>query len=203
MQLALVLVFLLYFFSFTLIGNIIFINSSAASSNEDSLPNNFIVGSICSDRSDNRFQICENTTIGQFRDLVGDDEVDIIYGKFGFDKLFGLEGNDILDGGENDDEIYGGDGNDNLYGALGDDFLFGGNDNDILVGFFGNDFLSGDNDADELYGNSGNDVLKGGPGPDFFDCGEDIDTVLDYNPTDGDIIGQNCETSNSKKIVKK
>ena len=200
MELKLALLVLFYLFSLTLIGNIAFLDSLASSLNEESLPNDFIVGSLCSDRSDNRLQICLNTSLGQFPDLVGTDEADLIFGKFGFDKILGLEGNDILDGGENDDEIYGGDGNDNLYGALEDDFLFGGNDNDILVGYFGNDFLSGGNGSDELYGDSGNDILKGGPGPDFFDCGEHIDTVLDYNPAEHDILSQNCETSNNKKL---
>jgi Ca2+-binding RTX toxin-like protein len=196
-----ILILFMIIFFFTLPVGIYFINLFAQSDG-DTLPTdvNFIDGSNCSDRSDGRLQICENATVLQFPDLVGNDEDSIIYGKFGLDRLYGMEGNDVLDGGEHDDELYGGDGNDNLYGSLGDDFLFGGKDNDVLVGHFGNDFISGDNGADELYGDDGNDVLKGGPGPDYFDCGTDRDTVLDYKRKEGDIISQSCESIMNKGV---
>ncbi len=195
-----VIVFLLIIFSFTLVESIFFVNLFAQSDGDNLPEENFLDGSNCSDRSDGRLQVCENTTDLQFPDLVGNEEDDIIHGKFGLDRLYGMEGNDVLDGGENDDELYGGDGNDNLYGSLGDDFLFGGNENDVLVGYFGNDFLSGGNGADELYGDNGNDILKGGPGPDYFDCGLDRDTVLDYHRKQGDIISQNCESIMNKGV---
>ena len=187
-------------FSFTL-GEGIFVINLFAQSEGDNLPEvNFIDGSNCSDGSDGRLQICENTTDVQFRDLIGNEEDDIIYGKFGLDRLYGKEGNDILDGGENDDELYGGDGDDNLYGSLGDDFLFGGKGNDVLVGYIGDDYISGDKGSDELYGDMGNDVLKGGPGADYFDCGQDRDTVLDYNQQEGDILSQSCESIMNKGV---
>jgi Ca2+-binding RTX toxin-like protein len=132
------------------------------------------------------------------RNLTGNDERNIIYGREGLDVLEGRGGNDILDGGNDNDEIYGDDGDDVLYGSFGDDVLFGGNNNDMLVGSIGNDFLSGDKGADELYGDIGNDVLRGGQGPDFFDCGEDIDTVLDFNSKEGDVLAGTCETVSTK-----
>ena len=194
------LIFLMVTFFFTLTEGLFFIDLFAQSEGDNLPDENFIDGSNCSDRSDGRLQVCGNTTALQFPDLVGTEENDIIYGKFGLDRLYGMEGNDVLDGGENDDELYGGDGNDNLYGSLDDDFLFGGNENDVLVGYFGNDFISGENGADELYGDNGNDVIKGGSGPDYFDCGLDRDTVLDYHPKEGDIISQTCESIMNKGV---
>ena len=192
------LIFLLMILSFTLTNGIFFINLFAQSEGDILPDENFIDGSNCSDRSDGRLQVCENTTALQFPDLVGNEGDDVIYGKFGLDRLYGMAGNDVLDGGENDDELYGGQGHDNLYGSLGDDFLFGGENNDVLVGYFGNDFISGDSGADELYGDNGNDVLKGGEGPDYFDCGSDRDTVLDYKRKEGDIFSQSCESIMNK-----
>lgn len=194
------LIFLMMILFFTLANGIFFINLFAQSEGDNLPDENFIDGSNCSDRSDGRLQVCENTTALQFPDLVGNEGDDVIYGKFGLDRLYGMEGNDVLDGGENDDELYGGQGHDNLYGSLGDDFLFGGEDNDVLVGYFGNDFISGDSGADELYGDNGNDILKGGPGPDYFDCGLDRDTVIDYKRKEGDIISQSCESIMNKGV---
>ena len=54
----------------------------------------------------------------------------------------------------------------------------------------------GGNGNDTLYSSgSCNDELTGGVGADKFTCGEGLDTVKDYNPTEGDIIldKQNCE----------
>jgi Ca2+-binding RTX toxin-like protein len=48
---------------------------------------------------------------------------------------------------------------------------------------------------DRLFGDLGNVVLEGGEGADFFDCGDGIDIVLDFEPAQGDIIKDDCETS--------
>ena len=93
------------FSSFTLVEGIFFINFFAQSEGDNLPEENFIDGSNCSDRSDGRLQICENTTDLQFPDLVGNEGDDIIYGKFGLDRLYGMEGNDVLNGGEHDDEL--------------------------------------------------------------------------------------------------
>jgi hypothetical protein len=130
--------------------------------------------------------------------LVGTLNSDIIYGKDGLDVLQGREGDDILDGGNDDDSLFGDDGNDELLGSFGDDQMFSGNGDDVLDGSFGNDYIIGGNGKDELYGSQGNDVLKGGYGPDFFDCGSEIDIVLDYNAREGDTVSGNCE--NTKQI---
>ena len=36
-------------------------------------------------------------------------------------------------------------------------------------------------------------LLEGGSGADFFDCGAGFDTVVDFNPNEGDITNDNCE----------
>lgn len=54
-------------------------------------------------------------------------------------------------------------------------------------------FLDGGIGDDHLYGGSGDDNLFGGPGHDFFDCGEGIDQVLDFD-LEEDTINTNCET---------
>ena len=55
------------------------------------------------------------------------------------------------------------------------------------------DYANGGNGNDELYGQDGEDVLEGGQGADFFDCGIGFDTVVDFNPNEGDITNDNCE----------
>jgi hypothetical protein len=44
-----------------------------------------------------------------------------------------------------------------------------------------------------LYGVTGNDIVRGGPGPNEFICGDGIDTILDYDPAQGDIKSNDCE----------
>ena len=46
-----------------------------------------------------------------------------------------------------------------------------------------------------MFGAEGNDVLEGDKGADVFNCGEGIDIVIDFNPAQGDIINNDCETS--------
>ena len=62
--------------------------------------------------------------------------------------------------------------------------MFGGFDDDLPVGGPGND---------HLFSDIGNDVLIGGQGTSYFDCGDDIDTVIDFNPAQGDVMAGNCK----------
>ena len=67
-------------------------------------------------------------------------------------------------------------------GDNGDDILFGGSANDSLSGGEGNDILNG---------GGGNDTLTGGLGADafVFNVGNSgIDTITDFNATEGDRI---------------
>jgi Ca2+-binding RTX toxin-like protein len=73
--------------------------------------------------------------------------------------------------------------------------IFGGDEGDTLVGGIDDDLIVGRAGDDRLFGAEGNDVLEGDKGADYFDCGEGIDIVLDFEPANGDIIKNDCETS--------
>jgi Ca2+-binding RTX toxin-like protein len=116
--------------------------------------------------------------------IIGSTLNDIIFGKNSDDIVFADLGVDTIYGGNGDDSVQAGPGNDQILGEDGDDNLFGGFDDDLISGGDGND---------HLFGDIGNDVLIGGPGSDYFDCGDGIDEVLDFNPAQGDVIQGNCE----------
>jgi Ca2+-binding RTX toxin-like protein len=73
--------------------------------------------------------------------------------------------------------------------------IFGDDEGDTLVGGIDDDLIVGRAGDDRLFGDEGNDVLEGDAGGDYFDCGEGIDIVLGFNPAEGDIIKNDCETS--------
>ncbi len=144
------------------------------------------------------FNVC-NLPIGNIKDgfvfnkidgtkkndiLLGTASADDISGKDGGDVIQARDDDDIVHGGKGDDSIQAGFGNDNVHGDDGDDAIFAGPNDDYVNGGKGND---------ELYGGDGDDVLQGGPGADFFDCGPGFDTVVDFNPNEGDITNDNCE----------
>ena len=98
------------------------------------------------------------------------------------------KGTNQIDGTSVADTIHGNGGRDVIHGFQGDDAIHG-------VG--GNDLLFGNSGGDTLYGGSGNDVLSGdigGPlrGSDKFYCGTGKDTVLDFEPSEGD-FQSDCE----------
>jgi Ca2+-binding RTX toxin-like protein len=113
------------------------------------------------------------------------------------DKAYAEGGDDIVMGGPNEDIIFGNGGEDLLNGNFGNDKIDGGGRNDILIGADDDDILSGEDGDDTLFGEIGNDVLKGGPGADEFICGPLIDTVLDYTPSQGDTLSNDCEIVNT------
>lgn len=116
--------------------------------------------------------------------LLGTSAADDIKGKDGGDVIQARDDDDIIHGGKGDDSLQAGFGNDNIHADDGDDAVFAGPNDDYLNGGKGND---------ELYAQDGDDVLEGGPGADFFDCGPGFDTVVDFNPNEGDITNDNCE----------
>jgi Ca2+-binding RTX toxin-like protein len=68
--------------------------------------------------------------------------------------------------------------------------IMGGEDNDCIFGNEGDDNLQGGN---------GNDNLIGGWGADTFECGVgDLDIVVDFNKSQGDLIKADCETVKSQ-----
>jgi Ca2+-binding RTX toxin-like protein len=141
-----------------------------------------------------------NVVIGTTNTTVGTDEDDVIIGCSHLDAqcsqgsfLFGLEGDDSLQGSTADDWIFGDEGNDEITGTDGNDKLFGGSGKDVLQGGFGGDFLYGGPGNDELYSGPGDDVLIGDKGSDYFDCGDGYDTIVDFEPQNGDTKAENCE----------
>lgn len=140
---------------------------------------------------------------------------DLLHGNDGADRLDARDGSDTLDGGAGGDELngegdsdilFGRSGNDLLSGNTGDDRLYGGFEDDTLRGSEGRDRLLGEDGQDALYGEGGLDTLRGGAGNDWiegqagndvlagdagsdrfvFGRGEGRDTVLDFDPSDGD-----------------
>ena len=109
--------------------------------------------------------------------IFGKNVMDIIFADLGIDRVYGGAGGDTIEGGP---------GNDQMFGEGGDDQLFGGFDDDLIVGGRGNN---------HLFGDIGNDVLKGGEntGANYFDCGDGIDIIIDFNPARGDVTAGNCE----------
>jgi Ca2+-binding RTX toxin-like protein len=111
---------------------------------------------------------------------------DQIFGKDMPDMIFGEQGMDRIYGGSGSDTVHGGPGNDQIHGEGGDDQLFGGFDDDLIVGGSG---------SNHMFGHLGDDVLKGGEnsGPNYFDCGDGFDAIIDFNLARGDVTAGNCE----------
>lgn len=134
---------------------------------------------------------------------------DQLYGGAGIDYLYGNDGNDVLDGGEDIDVFIGGVGSDYMTGGNGNDVFYSGDDADTAYGMAGIDWLFGDGGNDVLYGGADGDVFYGGAGNDFIygeaggdyiwtEAGTDyvdhtavtseVDVVMDFDPTSGDVI---------------
>ncbi|MBA3976719.1 MAG: hypothetical protein H0X50_00805 [Nitrosopumilus sp.] len=140
---------------------------------------NTITGTICDD------------------DIKGTNQPDMVIGLAGNDMMQGKDGDDVIYGNDGDDKLFGLSGDDLLQGGSGDDQIAGAGRNDIIVGGIGDNFLSGGDGNDKLFGDSGNNVLEGGSGADQFNCGEGIDTVLDFKAIEEDQIIGNCEIVNN------
>jgi Ca2+-binding RTX toxin-like protein len=142
-----------------------------------------------------RSQIQEGVMMGSSGDdrITGTNETDIIIGLLGADIIRGGGGDDKIQGNEDVDKLYGEAGNDLLQGGTATDQLYGGEGDDILSGGMGDNFLVGEQGDDKLYGGSEDDILQGGPGADYFDCGEGIDIIIDFNLDQGDDNAGNCE----------
>src|SRR5215207_9912439 len=125
--------------------------------------------------------------------IEGTNDADTILGMFLDNVIYAENGDDIVMGDDGNDRIFGGAGDDLLQGNFGDDKIDGEGRNDVLIGGDADDILSGGDGNDKLFGVFGNDILKGGEGADDFICGEGVDTVLDYNPGQGDTLSNDCE----------
>ena len=107
--------------------------------------------------------------------IEGTDDIDVIVGGPGPDRIDGLGGDDIICGGGGDDIIDGGSGHDRIWADGGDDTVHGGPGNDAIDGGDGDDQLSGDDGDDTVHGGPGNDQIDGGDGDDSAagDAGND------------------------------
>ncbi|MBD1204734.1 MAG: hypothetical protein H9533_11425 [Rhodobacteraceae bacterium] len=92
------------------------------------------------------------------------DDIDIVYGD---------DGNDRILTGDDADEIYGGSGRDTVDGGIDADLIFGDGGDDVIIGGEGTDIVEG---------GEGNDLIYGGvaPGqPDLFSRDDSIDIAPD------------------------
>jgi Ca2+-binding RTX toxin-like protein len=160
---------------------------------------------------DNRVIISETSTSEAFSGLplkpekgtiTGNNDGTIIDGTSHDDTIIGTDLADTIKGRNGDDVINGATGSDTIKGNDGDDTIqeaglsgqvYGNDGNDVLSGGFEPDYLSGGSDNDELYGGDDDDTLRGGSGADYFDCGIGFDTVLDFDPSEGDTHSADCE----------
>ena len=147
--------------------------------------------------------------------IYGGDGNDVIQGGGGFDKLFGGNGNDVIIGDAEinlvgpqifDEILINNRTNELLLGnnatvsdSIGQLQNKNINGTDVFASQAADDLLNrpislldGGKGDDTLIGTSGNEFYIGGPGHDYFDCNEGIDTVLDFNPNE-DTANVNCE----------
>jgi Ca2+-binding RTX toxin-like protein len=111
--------------------------------------------------STNSISQFENVTGGTGNDLLmGDDEVNSLWGGGGDDSLYGFGGNDVL------------------LGELGQDVLRGGAGNDFLDSGDGNDSSFGEANDDTILMSLGDDSLNGGAGSDLLTGSGDFDFQL-------------------------
>jgi Ca2+-binding RTX toxin-like protein len=144
------------------------------------------------------FNVC-NLPLGnivdgfQYNEIDGTKKSDILLGTAAADDIKGKDGGDVIQARDDDDIVHGGKGDDSIQAGFGNDNIHADDGDDAVFAGPNDDYLNGGNGNDELYAQDGDDVLEGGPGADFFDCGPGFDTVVDFNPNEGDITNDNCE----------
>jgi hypothetical protein len=171
--------------------------------------NDFIVGDVVSVDTD-LADFGVNSGAGNNDVLLGDGGDDTIYGdtvrstdsfnilfaRFGNDRIYGGSGNDrlygdaldagkdplyssaFIDMNQGHDLIDGEDGDDRIYGGLGNDRMLGGTGNDIMNGQFGHDRVYGGAGDDVLYGDDLDSDPSKGLGHDYLDGGEGADRIF-------------------------
>ena len=144
------------------------------------------------------FNVCDlpvgNIVDGfQYNEIDGTKKSDILLGTAAADDISGKDGGDVIQARDSDDIVHAGKGDDSVQAGFGNDNIHADDGDDAVFAGPNDDYANGGNGNDELYAQDGDDVLEGGPGADFFDCGMGFDTVVDFNPNEGDITNDNCE----------
>jgi Ca2+-binding RTX toxin-like protein len=154
------------------------------------IPNNYNNPGNVNDKTSSLVIKGQGLIIGTNEDnyIVGSELDDTIYGKNGNDVIVAIGGDDSVYAGKGDDTVYGGDGNNQLFGEDGEDNIIGGPFNDLLVGGKGDDHINS---------STGDDIMIGGSGADYFECGSGLNTVVDFNPTNGDLVSNGCVIVNN------
>jgi hypothetical protein len=104
--------------------------------------------------------------------------------------VFGKNGADRIETGDGDDRIFAGSGDDRVFSGDGRDVVSGGSGDDAIDAGAGDDVLKGDAGDDQLFAAAGFDIVTGGAGADtfFFGPTSDLDVILDFDITEGDVI---------------
>jgi hypothetical protein len=150
-------------------------------------------GALCNSYPDIQTKVCKLTL--EDDEHHGSNQRDITWGNSGNNQISGGTGDDILYGGEGDDLISGDPGDDFLVGGPGRDEVRDNGGSNELYGGEGDDFIDpiSTGGSNKYFGEEGNDILIGSNAVDIFDCGEGVDTVINYIPQQGDSIKDNCE----------
>ncbi len=110
-----------------------------------------------------------------------------------YNMIEGTPDDDIIVGTTLPDLIFAHGGDDIISGDKGNDCIFGGEGDDIIFGEEGNDGLNGGEGNDIIKGQSGTEIISGGTGMDVIDGGDDNDSCIDTNSSDGDLVVK-CES---------
>ncbi|MEM7476661.1 MAG: tandem-95 repeat protein [Planctomycetota bacterium] len=138
---------------------------------------------------------------GEFNEIDGTQDGDLLYGTTAKDLVEGLEGDDTILSGEGDDRIFGGAGKDTVLGGDGDDKIFGGDDNDYLAGQGGNNVIDAGAGDDTIQLGDGHDVVDGGEGIDLVEL-HNASGDVEVDMSDGSISGGlSAEISNVEAVV--
>ncbi len=119
--------------------------------------------------------------------IIGSIDSEIIYGNQGDDILLGGGGNDSILGGKDVDQLEGGLGNDTLIGDFGKDFLWGGLGADLFV--LRTDAIEEPQDFFGIPISDSSTVTLAAAPPPQIENSVPIDYIVDFNQTEGDLIG--------------
>ena len=148
----------------------------------------------------NQGSIQNRVTIGSFGDdrITGSNETDIMIGLLGADTIRGDGGDDKIQGNEDLDKLYGEEGNDLLQG--GEQRISCMEEMEMIYfqAVWEMTFLWVSKEMTNYMGTE-DDIMQGGQGADYFDCGEAIDIIIDFNIEEGDDNAGNCEEISKNK----